>query len=389
MTDDMVGPSESLAGGDPEPPSLSLAFLADPNSIHTRRWLAFFLDRGHAVHLILASDRPLEVALDGRLVLHPMAPPSRSWRRIAGLLRTRRTIRRILDDAGTDVLHAHYLTGYGWLARLSGFHPYVVTVWGSDVYLTPATSLVARAWAWASLRGADLVTADSVDLGEAAVRLGALRRRTRLVQFGVDTVRFRPGLDASGLRSEVGADGRRVVFVPRSITPLYRTLTVVRAMRSLPDDCLLLLTEYNHEPSYLATVRAEVARLKLADRVRFIEGIEHRRMAEAYALADVVVSIPESDGTPVSVLEAMACGRPVVSTDLPSVREWLQEAAPWALVPVDDETKTTNAIRLALDLDPDARRSLGALLRDIVASRADYERNMRKVEAAYRALANG
>ena len=218
--------------------------------------------------------------------------------------------------------------------------------------------------------------------------MGLAGAATRLVQFGVDTAHFRPGLDAAGLRSELGADGRRVVFVPRSITPLYRTLTIVRAMRSLPEDCLLLLTEYNHEPSYLMTVRAEVARLGLADRVRFIEGIEHRRMAEAYALADVVVSIPESDGTPVSVLEAMACGRPVVATDLPSVREWLQEAAPWALVPVDDETETTNAIRLALDLDPDDRRALGAVLSEIVASRADYERNMSKVEAAYRALAD-
>lgn len=367
---------------------LSLTFLGDPNSIHTRRWISFFLDRGHTVHLILASDRPLTVALDERLVLHSVPPQSRSLFRVASVLRTRQRIRRILSEAATDVLHAHYLTGYGWLARLSGFHPYVITLWGSDVYLTPRVSRVARIWALVALRGADLVTADSLDLGSSAVRLGARRGRIRLIQFGVDTRLFRPGRDDAGLRSELHAEDRRVIFVPRSIAPIYRTLTMIRALRSIPEDCLLLLTKHNHDERYLETVRSESARLGLQDRVRFVEGFSHERIPEAYALADVVVSIPETDGTPVSILEAMACGRPVVATDVPSVREWLGDLAPWALVPVGDEASTAAAIRRTLDLHPDTRDDLAVRLRERVVSRGDYEQNMLAVEAAYRALAS-
>jgi glycosyltransferase involved in cell wall biosynthesis len=366
---------------------LNLAFLGDPNSIHTRRWTTFFLDRGHSVHLILAGDRPVTESLDSRLVVHRMRPQSRSPLRFLSALRTRQTLRRILRQSRVDVLHAHYLTGYGWLARLSGFHPYVITVWGSDVYVTPRTSLIARAWAWASLRAADLVTADSADLQESVIRLGAQPSRSRLIQFGVDTSKFRPNLDASRLRAELRLEGRRTVFVPRAITPLYRTLTVVRAFSSLPDDCILVLTVYNHSEPYLAEVRSEATRLGLDDRVRFLAGIDHDRMPDAYSVADVVVSIPESDGTPVSLLEAMACGRPVVATDLPSVREWLGGIADWALVNVGDEPGTAMALRRALMLDPQDAEVLGLRFRGIVVERADYVRNMELVEAEYRGLA--
>jgi len=366
---------------------LSLAFLGDPNSIHTRRWIGFFVERGHAVHLILASDRPLLTPLDERIVVHTLPRQSRSPLRFLSVLRTRQRLRRILSDSAIDVLHAHYLTGYGWLARLATFHPYVITVWGSDVYLTPRVSRVARIWAWVALRGADLVTADSLDLGSSAVRLGAGEDRIRLVQFGVDTAHFRPGLDVAGIRSELQAEGRKVLFVPRAIAPLYRTLTVVRALRVLPEDCLLVLTEHNHDATYLAAVRAEVASLGLQDRVRFIPEIDHGRMPDIYRLAALVVSIPESDGTPVSVLEAMACGRPVVATDLPSVREWLGDLAPWALVPVGDERGTADAIQLGLGLDERALGDLAARYRDRVLERADYAQNMLDVEIAYRSLA--
>jgi glycosyltransferase involved in cell wall biosynthesis len=208
-----------------------------------------------------------------------------------------------------------------------------------------------------------------------------------LIQFGVDTAKFRPGLDTAKLRAELHLDGRRTVFVPRAITPLYRTLTVVRAFSSLPDDCILVLIIYNHSEPYLAEVRSEVTRLGLDDRVRFLPGIDHDRMPDAYSVADVVVSIPESDGTPVSLLEAMACGRPVVATDLPSVREWLAGIADWALVDVGDESGTASAMRHALTLSSQATEDLGERFRAVVASRADYVTNMELVEAEYRRLA--
>ena len=83
-------------------------------------------------------------------------------------------------------------------------------------------------------------------------------------------------------------------------------------------------------------------------------------MPDLYRLADVVVSIPASDGGPVTVAEALAVGRPVVATDLPSVREWLAELDPEALVPVDDVAATAAAVETVLSRGPDERHERAA-----------------------------
>jgi glycosyltransferase involved in cell wall biosynthesis len=83
----------------------------------------------------------------------------------------------------------------------------------------------------------------------------------------------------------------------------------------------------------------------------------------------------------------MACGRPVVVSDLPSVREWLGDMAPWALVPVGDADRTASAIKTALGLDAATRRQLADRLRGVVVARADRERQMLEAESTYRRLA--
>lgn len=367
---------------------LSLTFLGDPNSIHTRRWLGFFAERGHHVHLILASDRPFEAELDPRITVHPFPSQPRRFIRGTGVLAARRRLRAILAATNTDVLHAHYLTGYGWLARLSGFQPYVVTVWGSDVFLTPRRSLSARVWARVSLRGANIVTADSAELARGAVSLGARPDRTRIIQFGVDTDRFTPGDPSPGLRERLGVEGRRVVFAPRSIAPLYRTTTAIDALDKLPGDVVLVLTSANAEPDYLRSVKDLVVERGLSDRVRIVPPITHDDMVDFYRLGDVVLSIPETDGTPVSILEAMACGRPIVATNLPSVREWLSGTDGSSLVAIGDPHATAAALVRQMTrgrgfLDDDMRRA-----RAVVVARGDHVQNLLRMEADYRNLAD-
>lgn len=366
---------------------LTLAFVADPNSIHTRRWLGYFLDRGHHVHLILASDRPRADGLDPRIALHHFPRQSRRWIRFSGVIRARLVMRRLLREMGADVLHAHYLTGYGWLGWLSGFHPLAITVWGSDIFLTPRESRIARIWARLALHGADAVTADSVSLAEATIAAGARRSRVRVVQFGVDTGRFTPGSPDQALRARLGLVGRRMVFLPRAVAPLYRTHVAVEALQELPDDVVLVITEHNADPVYLAEVRAAAVHLGVEDRIRSVPPIAHGEMVDFLRLADVVLSIPETDATPVSVLEAMACGRPVVATDLPSVREWLAEVDVDFLVSVGDVAGTAAAIARVLASSGEQLIATQDALRSIAVNRGDQDRNMLEVEALYRHLA--
>jgi glycosyltransferase involved in cell wall biosynthesis len=297
------------------------------------------------------------------------------------------TLRRALWSIRPDVLHAHFLTRYGWAARLSGFRPYVITVWGSDVFVTPRSSPHARLWAGRTLSNAALVTAVSADLARAAVDLGAPPERIQIVQFGVDPQEFKPGTASDTLRSRWGLEGRRVVFSPRALRPIYRHEVAVRATALLPDDVTLLLVDWQPNAEYRAELVRLIDELELGGRVRFVPPIPHEDLADYYRLSDVVVSLPTTDAFPVTALEAMACGTPLVMGELPSAHEGLDGVDAGAIVAGDDPIAVAAAIRTRLEFAPSDRSALGERLRARAIERGDMRRNLLEMEGLYRGLA--
>ena len=154
-------------------------------------------------------------------------------------------------------------------------------------------------------------------------------------------------------------------------------------------DATLVLTARNADPETLAQVRARIASAGIGDVVRLIDDIDEEDMLALYQQSDVVVSVPESDGIPISVLEAMACARPVVASDLPGPRELLAAADPGLLVQVGDAAATTTALRHVLEGSAADRETLGASLRASVVAKADRQANMERMEELYLALRDG
>ena len=368
---------------------VSIAYLGDANSIHLRRWAGHFAGLGHRISLLVPEGLEVEPGLAPEIVIERFVPFNHRRSRVAGMLDARRSLRLALRRIRPDVLDAQYLTVNGWHAWMSGFHPYVVSVWGSDVLITPRTSRRGAVYARIPLRSADLVVAGSVSLMDAAVALGARRDRAVSVPSGVDRTRFKPGPDPALLRASLGLDGRRVVFSPRAMRPLYRHGLVVEALPRLPDDVVALMVGYLAYPEELEAVKRRAEELGVSDRLVVVPSIDHSDMPDYYRLADAVVSLPVSDSTPITLFEALACERPVVAADLPAVRELIGRIDPDALVPVDDGPRTAAAIARSLELGPAERGALAAKARAVVAELADQDRNLARVEELYRGLASG
>ena len=252
--------------------------------------------------------------------------------------------------------------------------------------ITARSTRRGRLYARWSLGPAGLVTGDSNELVRAAVAAGARADRTHLIQFGVDTARFSPGPDPAALRLRLGLVGRRVIFSPRSIAPLYRQDVVLDALASLPADLSVVMTRHLAEESEVAALQRRATELGLSDRIVVVPKVAHDEMADIYRLADVVVSVPFTDGTPVTLLEALSTGRPVVATDLPSVREWLGDLDPGSLVPVGDVAATARALAAALDRPAVPRAEIALRGRRLIEERAGHDRNMALAETLYRDL---
>jgi glycosyltransferase involved in cell wall biosynthesis len=375
-----VGTSATVTAGD----RLGLAFLGDPNSIHLRRWVSFFAERGHRVTLLVPEGLDLEPGLSDSIEVErfrrfnprsPFAP--------VGFLRSRASIRSVVARVRPDIVNAHFLTVHGWHAWMAGFHPYAITLWGSDIYVGPRKWRAVRMMAGLTLRAADLVMADSEDLRRAAEKLGARPERTELIGWGVDLARFSGGPAPAALRSRLGLDGRRVVFSPRAIAPLYRQNVVVEALARLPSDVSVVISRHNADPAEVAAIERQAASLGLTDRLVLVPGIAHSEMPDFLRLADVIVSVPASDSTSVTTLEAMACERQVVAADLPSVREWLGDLDPALIVPVDDVAATVLALGRALGRSAIERSEIGRRGRAIVQARADQAASLGAVEKLY------
>lgn len=381
MTLTSSGNSEAVA----EP--LSIAFLADPNSVHTQRWTGYLASRGHHVTIIVGRDLVVAAGLPANIAIERYVPYSRRHTRLVGAFVAARSFRRALKGVGPDVLHAHYLTGNGWLSWTSGFHPYVVSVWGNDILITAHESWKARLHSRLALRGADLVTGNSEHLVHAAVAAGARPERTRHVHFGVDTERFRPGPDPVELRARLGLEGRRVIFSPRTIAPLYHHEVAIAALAQLPREFVVLMTRYLVDAAELAALERQAAELGVSDRLVVVDTVTNEEMPDYYRLADIVLSLADSDGGPITVLEALAAGCPVVATDLPAVREWSAELGPAALVPVADAEATVRAIESVLGRRPADQEELARRGRAAVVERADERANMELMEQLYRELA--
>ena len=173
---------------------------------------------------------------------------------------------------------------------------------------------------------------------------------------------------------------------PRAIRPLYRHETILSAFAAATDDAVLVMSALEADPATLAAVRRQAGELGIADRVRILDRIGAEQLPDAYRAAAVVVSVPESDSFPVTLQEAMASGTPLVVGDLPPTRAVLDPLLPEALVPIGDVAATANGLRRALDLDASGRERIASTLRDWAVREADYETNMRRMEALYRRL---
>lgn len=316
-----------------------LCLLGDANSVHVRRWAREMLARDWRVSVVTARPEPI----DG-VEQHVLAPVRRSVDWVSRVAPAREMVAALAPD----IVHAHYITSYGYLAARSARHPLVMTAWGSDILVTPRRSALLRWLTGWTLRRADLITGDSLDL-LAAMEPYRPTAPLQQVHWGADLTRFRPtDWDCKS--------GFQIVSL-RSWEPNYRIDVIVQALARLvrtPSGAaahLHLLGGGSQE----AALRALVKSLDLGTRVTFHGRLDDAGMSAVMQACKVSVSVPSSDATSVSVLESMACGLPVVASDLPANRQWL-DAGDGALVPAGDVQALAATLQAWREDDARARR---------------------------------
>src|SRR5262245_33211272 len=259
---------------------------------------------------------------------------------------------REVREGGHDfeVIDAHYFYPAGVAAALLGRRfgrPVVITARGSDINLIARHAIPRRLIVWAARRAAAVVTVSHALKG-ATERLGVDPQSISVLRNGVDAHAFRP-LDRDAERSRLGVPGRLLLSVG-NLVELKGNDLVSQSLSALPDTILCLVGEGPDRGRLEALVRG----MAVGDRVRFLGQLPQSELPRYYSAADALVLASSREGWPNVLLEAMACGTPVVASRVGGTPEIVTSAAAGVLFAPRSVEASGAAIR-ALFGNPPAR----------------------------------
>ena len=411
---------------------MRLLYIADGRSPIALNWIQHFIDTSHEVHLLSTFPCPPIAGLSSMAVVPVAFSGLARWpagaQRVAmgqegssgsglqaalagaGTIRLRSALRhwlgpltlgrataqarRLISARKPDLVHAMRIPFEGALAAASDPEcPLLVSVWGNDFTLHGPASPLMRRLTRRTVARADGLHTDC-ERDRRLANHWSLREGTPVVVL--------PG--NGGVRAEIfGPGGPRVPSDPE----------LARILNKLPPESPVVVnprgfrgyvrndTFFHSIPKVLAAIpptaflcpgmsgerKAEnwITEMGVGNSVHPLPKLSSADMAVVFRRSQVSVSVTEHDGTPNTLLEAMACGAYPVAGNLESIREWIDDGRNGSLVDPDDPSALAHSVIRALREEP-MRASSGRHNANLIAERADFAAGMLRVEAAYREL---
>ncbi len=407
---------------------MKLLFVCDITSIHAGKWVRFFIQRGHEATVYSTTFAP--ASFEGCAVHHDQPQPrergtdfprlaslaarfpsversleefhiARSKRRwLAEVQRLAPRVRELVRTIKPDAIHALRIPIEGFLAaEAAGDTPLAVSVWGNDLVYFAAEDERFRRRTANTLRRCGMLFSDCERDIRLARRYGLPANARTLVVPGAGGIP-RAVLDEAATQLHFRRDyfshirpsaAVPVLLTPRGFgshsinnVPLLKAAAVVRD-EGIDFRLVLvgLLGTYRHR---LLTRFAE--RLGLQRHVHFVHQLPYDELMRAYQSSDFYVSCTRHDGTPNSLLEAMAWGAVPVMSSLESIREWIEDGRNGFLFDPDNPSTIADALKRAM-IAGDRLMAIRQENHELVRQRAEYEANMSRAESTMKEWLRG
>lgn len=339
-------------------------------TVHDQRFLSALAESEHQTFFLRlgtssgpGQDQPLP---DG--VQEPAAPGT--------------DLAQVIDAVQPDLIHAGPLHTAGARAAQTGFHPLVLMSWGSDILYEAKHDQQARESIAEALEKADVLIADCQAVRDKAIGYGFLAEQIVVFPWGVDLERFSPDGGDAGIRARLGWQEAFVLLHLRAWEPLYGVETVARAFVLAAEQnphLRLLMPGSGSQEELLGSIFDEAG---VGERVHRPGSIGQAGLPYYYRAADLYLSASRSDGSSVSLMEAMASGLPALVSDIPGNREWVTANQEGWLFPMDDADAFADAILRIAD-DPKNLRLIKENARRKAEMKADWRSNSMGIFTAY------
>lgn len=291
---------------------MKICLLGDAKSVHTVRWCEYFKEMGHSVSLISFRENSIE-GVKVYFLGDSLDVDSRGGN--IQYLKKIFAIKKILKEIKPDIVNAHYLTSYGLIAALIKTGKLVISTWGTDILVTPHKNAAYKMITKYAISKSDLLTSDSDFMTKEIIKLGASEDKVLTVPMGIDINDF----DVNK-RNDEELDtfvSMRTICKNSNIDCILKAFKIV--LDSKPTS-KLILTNSGEDEEYIKSL---IKDLNIESSVEYRGFVTKEGLVSTLLNSQIYLSIPTSDSTSVTLLEAMASGSFPIVSDLPANKEWI------------------------------------------------------------------
>lgn len=347
---------------------MRICYIANSASSHTKKWVDYFTALGHEVHVVSHSN----VEIEGAKV-HYINYSIKNFPLMA------HRVHKKIKEINPDILHAHQANTCGLYTATTRGYRFILSTWGSDVLVGPEKSFILKKIAQYSLKRAAFITSDSYHMSKKIIELGGNEDRIFTFPMGIEDEFIK---EKHKIRVENKA--LRVISI-RRLEKMFRVDIIIKGFyEALKEEPNILLT-VAADGSEMQRLIKLAEELKIRDKVSFAGSYKPHDVGKLLSDNDVFISIPESDSTSVSLLEAMYTGLFPVVCGLPANREWVKDGDNGLIIEDVNETNLKNAL-LWCYRNKEHMASVSQKNIDIIEERALWKNNSKIVEGLYKRM---
>ncbi len=362
---------------------MKILLLSDADSIHTKKWVESLTTYGNDVVLfsffkpskkVLKKYESFNVEVispDIKLKIKKIRHPNLSKLRYLGSLRL---LKQKINDFNPNIIHAHYASSYGFLGLLSGFKPFILSVWGSDIYYFPQKNWFNKFLMKKLIKYSTLVCSTSKAMKEIIIK-DFQREDINLVPFGIDVDLFSP------------KNSTKEQFIVGTI----KSIEDYNGIDCLIDSAKIVINDFNKDILFIIVgtgslkknMEEKVKLLNLEHKIKFIGFVEHKDVIKYYDMLSVFIAVSRRESFGVSVLEAAAFEIPSITSNIGGLTEVNLHNKTGIVIEPDRPMQLAKSI-IKLYEDNKLRNSLGSNARKMVIKNFKWDGSVRKMLKIYR-----
>lgn len=288
-------------------------------------------------------------------------------------------LNKIIKHFKPDILHAHYASSYGLIGAMTGFHPFALSVWGTDVYEFPKKSRIHKRIFQYNLKKADIIFSTSEIMREEVNRY--TKKEVRVTPFGVDTTKF------SAKNMVASGDNCIHVGTIKPIEDIYGIMQIIEAAEILSKE----QTDQKYKfwligPGDTERYKKIIEQKGLSDQFEITGRIPFDQIHDYHTKLDIFLNVSVVDESfGVAAVEAMACERSVIVTDAPGLKEVTANGECGIIIPKGDSVQLAQSIK-KLANNGSLRNEFGKKARARVIEKYDWKNNLELMIMEYKKL---